>query len=176
MPWEQLLNGASGVAAIAIVVGVMFAIAILNKSADAFGRRLDAEVQHLVDSRRIALEGQNKYLELTRRLLLERTESVDADLRKNRETVYRSLWKKTAALPQWPRNDGLTYGDLVKMSGQFRDWYFNEGGLYLSKSARDAYGQAQGAITAVTDGRDSATRVNDADYEAIRIHCSNLRK
>jgi hypothetical protein len=85
------------------------------------------------------------------------------------------LWKKTAALPQWPRNNGLTYGDLVKMSGQFRDWYFNEGGLYLSKSARDAYGQAQGAITAVTDGRDSATRVNDADYEAIRIHCSNLR-
>jgi hypothetical protein len=96
-------------------------------------------------------------------------------LRANRETVYKTLWKKLELLPQWPRNANLTYRDLDALSAEMRNWYFGEGGIYLSEKARNAYGIVQKALVESLVAADPASKVGDIQYEAIRVHCSALR-
>jgi len=175
MPWQQILNGATGLAALVIVLGVGLAVAILAKAADAFGRRLEAETKHLELSRQIGLESQAKFLDMTRKALLERTDNVDQALRASREGVYKTLWKKTEKLPKWPRNDSLTYQELKALSSELQSWYFGEGGIYLSESARGIYSGVQEAIERLLPGKDLTLPVSDPDYEVIRAQCSRLR-
>ncbi len=100
--------------------------------------------------------------------------SVDLAVHKSRGEAYKSVWEKTALLSKWPRRAGVTYLDLRDFSEQLRDWYFLAGGLYLSESARKAYGNLQEALNApgLATANDA---LSDADYTLLQDLCSKLR-
>ena len=105
---------------------------------------------------------------------------IDENLREKRLEVYKILWKETSVLPKWPRNPDVTYKNLNELSKRFRDWYFNEGGIYLSTQARKAYEVVQDRISAAVDKHQHElntpiTYGKNGDYESIRDACSKLR-
>lgn len=103
------------------------------------------------------------------------TGEIDLDLRSRRIEVYGDLWAATALLPKWPRDDTVTYEDLRALSDRLRQWYYRQGGMYLSRGTHDAgYGPLQGVIAkAVAGGATGA--LSPGDYEAVRQKCSALR-
>jgi hypothetical protein len=59
--------------------------------------------------------------------VIERRRVIDESVRAVRTSRYAELWRKTSLLPKWPRNEGVTYGDLDELSKWFRSWYFGTG-------------------------------------------------
>ena len=102
-------------------------------------------------------------------------QDIDVDLRKRRIDVYQELWKSTALLPKWPRHEGVTYERLRQFSEELRAWYFDKGGMYLSRSTHDgAYGPLQDALAELLQAHKSGP-ISDEHYEAVRRRCSTLR-
>ena len=159
MPWEAILGGVTGGAAIAIVLGVLFAKSLTDKIVEAAQMRFESALKRAEEMHKVALAMAS---------------AIDTDLRGRRFTVYAELWKKTGTLPQWPRNPEVTYSDLGELTGHLRDWYFINGGIYLSATARSAYGEVQETIISILDKKQSGL-VSDSDYESIRKKCSSLR-
>lgn len=155
MPWDSLLAGATGGAAIFIVFVVLLGHGLVNS------------LLKLIDTRTHQIEMRNE-------LLLKAMDGYDQQLSQTRETRYLELWALTAPLPKWPRNEGLTYGRLEKLTHELRDWYFGGGGLYLSKEARDVYGDAQTAICAALGPRGDA-EVPGEIYDSLQKALSLLR-
>jgi hypothetical protein len=101
-------------------------------------------------------------------------QKLDEALRSERLVQYKKLWLITGRLPQWPRA-ALVQGDLVAMSEALRDWYFQDGGIYLSTKSRTLYTGVQESIATAGAGRDAGAAVDDPDYDRIRAACSALR-
>lgn len=104
---------------------------------------------------------------------------LDEDTRKERWEVYKKLWSLTKCVPKWPRDESLTYADLLDFSGKCRDWYFTEGGYHLSGPAQKAYGRMQDAVGAALKGKGAAEKVEGpeegSDYDCAQKACSALR-
>ena len=147
MPWEQIIGAASGTT-IGLIVGLWL-----------FKTYIESSLRRSED---------------TFRQLLEQQASIDTDLREKRLTVYKVLWQKMGMLSKWPKNEELTYGDLQQLCREFRDWYFNEGGIFLSSSARKIYGELQERLVNVFE-KNAKDKVEITDYEEIRKQFSNLR-
>jgi hypothetical protein len=148
IPWKEMLGGATGWAALFLVLSFALLYALINKTVDTIGRRL---------------EGAVKRLEVIQQAAIQMAGQVDLDLRKSRIDVYKILWEKTGTLPKWPRNAELTYDNVRRLTKELRDWYFEMGGLYLSRSARVAYGALQEQIVkldAASTGRMSDQATN----------------
>lgn len=108
--------------------------------------------------------------------ILNTRAKVDEGLRETRIRVYQDLWKKTHLLPKWPRRTDVTYEMLQAFSQQLCDWYFDQGGMFLSKKARDSYGQLQDTVGAVLKQRPKGLIDSEgADYKQVRVQCSRLR-
>jgi hypothetical protein len=100
---------------------------------------------------------------------------IDLDLRKRRIEAYAPLWKASGLLPQWPRAVGVTYEQLQELSRSLRAWYYEAGGIYLSRSAhRDYYSPLQEALNELGRAKKSGV-ISDSDYDAVRKLCSRLR-
>ena len=100
---------------------------------------------------------------------------IDLDLRKRRIEVYAPLWRATSLLPKWPRDETVTYAQLARLGHELRQWYYEVGGMFLSRTTHDeGYGPLQGAIAAVVEEGRSGP-LSAADYEAVRKRCSTLR-
>lgn len=105
---------------------------------------------------------------------------IDESLREKRLEVYKILWKETSLLPKWPENKDVTYKNLNELSKRLRDWYFNEGGIYLSTQARKAYEVVQDRISETVDQHQHELNIpitygKNGEYESIRDACSKLR-
>ena len=108
--------------------------------------------------------------------ILDIRTKIDERLRDERFTVYKVLWKKTELLPQWPRSITVTYEQLTHLSEEMRDWYFNEGGIWLSAKSRKSYGDAQDTIQAVlAEHKNEKDSLSDFHYEKARKGLSQLR-
>lgn len=90
---------------------------------------------------------------------------------------YRKLLRLTGILPLYPVDPDVTYDALFKRSEELRDWYFEEGGLLLSKRARDRYFAVQEKIQALMDEptREAHRKVTPEDYNTTRKLFSSLR-
>lgn len=100
---------------------------------------------------------------------------IDVDLRKLRIPVYQELWSATSLLPKWPKATGVTYVQLLTFSQTLRKWYFEKGGMCLSRSTHDkAYGPLQDKLADVLKTNKSG-EVSGEHYESIRERCSFLR-
>ena len=160
------LGGVAGIVAGALFLGKLVA----EKSADAALKRFESSLKRAEDEHRSSLNR----LEEGYRTSLSFGSAIDTDLRTRRIPVYGELWEKTGSLPLWPRNSQLQYSDLDQLTRDLRDWYFKRGGMYLSKSARDAYGEVQKHIATVLEKKPSGL-VTDTDYAALQARCSALR-
>jgi hypothetical protein len=102
-------------------------------------------------------------------------QDIDIDLRNRRIDVYVSLWKSTALLPKWPKASGVTYEQLMSLSESLRHWYFETGGMYLSRSTHQkAYTPLQDTLMEILRNHPSGA-ISDEHYEAVRRCCSSLR-
>ena len=105
--------------------------------------------------------------------LFENRRKIDESVRDARLKSYPQLWSDTSLVPRWPRGD-VTYDQLHARSIQFREWYFNTGGMYLSHQAREAYGNLQKLITRLCE-HPKTERLSDPHYDEVRDAASALR-
>jgi len=54
-------------------------------------------------------------------------------------TPYRELFKRLKPLARYSPESPLTYQIIRNTSEELRDWYFDIGGIYLSKESRTPY-------------------------------------
>ena len=180
MAWSELFTAMGGLTAI-IAVAAFIGKLVAEKSADAALKQFESSLKRTEEEHRYALlriEEEQKSL-LRRQEELQKsasafTSEIDIDLRTKRIGVYSLLWEKTGLLPMWPRNTGLEYEHLDKLTREFRDWYFAQGGMYLSETARDAYFEVQKNMTSILESNPKG-HVSDEHYTGIRQRCSALR-
>lgn len=102
----------------------------------------------------------------------------DESLRTLRLDAYCELWRKTKPLAAF-RDGRPTRDELAQVSESMMDWYFDQGGLYLSTETRAACVALQRAIRAVrTSERWSAEAGETIDAETfdhLRVIASTLR-
>lgn len=91
------------------------------------------------------------YVGTKRRVLAELEGRYDAELRSSRLCVYPGLWATLDPLAKYAREPpGRPRRQAIEtMAVSLRRWYFQEGGIYLSAEARQAYFQLQDALDAV---------------------------
>lgn len=104
---------------------------------------------------------------------------IDENLLQKRDESYKELWNLTGLIPMWPRSINMTYEKLRDLSQGLKNWYFNQGGLYLSEESRSAYGALQKELTRVVGGKTNpelTKRLTDKDYSAVQTKGRDLRK
>jgi hypothetical protein len=110
--------------------------------------------------------------------MLSARPKIDESLRDARLPAYKVLWQKTKLLPKWPRSSQVTYEKLAELSGELRDWFFDEGGIYMSWPTTRAYNALQETLTTVVEKHTSGSvldPVSIEDYDLVREKCSKLR-
>ena len=117
------------------------------------------------------------YLVAVLKLRRELEYKYDTDLRDKRIPQYLELWKLLVDLAKYARPKQLTFDDLYKLTASLRQWYFEQGGLFLSEKSRDTYFALQDAIKKVLDakGQPGGTTVDEETYEDLRKSGSDLR-
>jgi hypothetical protein len=102
---------------------------------------------------------------------------IDEGTSKERLAEYKKLWKHMQLLPLFPPNETVTYGEVKKLNEDFRWWYFNEGGIYLTRMSKDIYLDAQELLYNLwKDHRQNlAGSVQEEQYKAARSRLSDLR-
>jgi hypothetical protein len=101
----------------------------------------------------------------------------DKDLREKRIKEYSELWRLTGLFPKYAREAPVTLTEVRELTHKLRDWYFTQGGMYLSDEGREAYFQFQEVITTVLANakQDSTAPLEGPTYESLRTSGSNLR-
>ena len=103
----------------------------------------------------------------------------DRDLRTARIQVYQELWKSLQPLAKYARPGPVTCNTVNEISVDLRTWYFEQGGLYLSETARDTYFALQDGLQDVVSNprwREHPEQPLDDDtFELLRKRGSALR-
>jgi hypothetical protein len=123
------------------------------------------------------------YVGTRRRVLAELEGRYDAALRDLRLGVYPQLWAALQPLAKYAREPPgpPAAKDIEALSVRLRRWYFEEGGIYLSAEAREAYFQLQDALTAVIGSErasmaaDPSVRLAPDTFTALQAIASWLR-
>ena len=82
---------------------------------------------------------------------LDLTAEYDRKLRSERLDAYRELFKRLKPLARYSPEKPLTYKIIKDTSEDLRDWYFDIGGIYLSKESRTPYFDLKGLMQAIID-------------------------
>lgn len=93
----------------------------------------------------------------------------------SRARLYPEAWRLTGSFPRRPRTTASTYDSLADLAVQLRDWYYEEGGLYLSGGSRRAYSDWQDVADGVLAARHDTSELSDHHYELVRGAGSQLR-
>jgi hypothetical protein len=86
------------------------------------------------------------YFTTRSKVLLDLTAEYDKELREDRLDVYKELWMLLAPLARYSAKGPLTYQLVKSTSEDMRDWYFNTGGIYLSRKTRVPYFKLKDAM------------------------------
>ena len=106
--------------------------------------------------------------------LLTQRRSLDLAIYKHRGEAYKGLWERTFLLPRWPQRAGVTYAQLRTLSEELRHWYYFVGGVYLSDSARNAYGDLQESLNDPA-WKTSSDPLSAPHYTLLMNLCSKVR-
>jgi hypothetical protein len=79
------------------------------------------------------------YFSTRSKIRLDMRVEYDKNLHNKRLELYKQLWPKTEPLARFAPHVVLTYNVVKAVSADMRDWYFKEGGIYLSKRSRKPY-------------------------------------
>lgn len=98
----------------------------------------------------------------------------DADLRRLRIDAYKDLWKRLDALAKYGRPQTLASDDAQALGRSLREWYFEVGGIFLSRQTRSDYFALQDAIEELAPPSTSRA-FGKADDDFLRVLGSRLR-
>jgi hypothetical protein len=90
----------------------------------------------------------------------------DKDLRTERVSAYRELWKVSELLPRYHPAGNPTGADLEDAIEQFHRWFFDTGGLFLSDQARSAYFGVMDELRRIANRR-GATEIDSHDVKTL---------
>jgi hypothetical protein len=90
------------------------------------------------------------YFSTRAKIRLDQMAVYDKELQTNRLAMYLILWAALEPLSRYGRGD-VTYRDLVRVSDATRDWYFKQGGIYLTRRSRDPYFRWKGLLQPFLD-------------------------
>ncbi len=98
----------------------------------------------------------------------------DLRLQSARSEEYPEAWKLTGLLPRRPVTREVSYADVVGLSIALRDWYYGQGGIYLSGPARRVFSNVQDLIESLRAlGKTGA--LEDGHYKLLRESLSEFR-
>ena len=98
----------------------------------------------------------------------------DDSLFQKRTEAYSKLWKTTKEVPKWPKRQGVKYSDLKDYSEQLNCWYYEIGGIFMSRKSQRAYASLQEMIWN-SMGNDLDKEIDDAVYQSVCAAGSALR-
>jgi len=93
--------------------------------------------------------GALTYITTFKKIRQELAAQYDADLRRDRISVYKKLWKCLEPLAEYAPEHPLTFDGTQTLAASLRRWYYEEGGLFLSEEARKAYFDLQDELKAI---------------------------
>ena len=101
----------------------------------------------------------------------------DADLRSERLKAYRELWKRLERLASNPPPGPVTGPVLDEIALELREWYFQQGGIFMSRPSQRAYVKLQEGIGASSSQTTRSTDgvLAEREIETIRKLASVLR-
>ena len=79
------------------------------------------------------------YFSTRSKIRLDMRVEYDKTLHNKRLELYKELWPITKPLGRFVPHFSLTYNIVRKAVTDMHEWYFNEGGIYLSKNSRKPY-------------------------------------
>jgi len=82
----------------------------------------------------------------------------DKELRATRLRVYQKLWPVLKPLARYSAERPLSREIAKETSEKMRDWYFDKGGIYLSRHTRKPYFELKEALQHVIDGEGDAVQ------------------
>ena len=85
---------------------------------------------------------------------LELSIEYDKELHKNRLTAYKELWPKLKPLARYSVEEPITYQVVKDTSEKMRDWYFDVGGIFLSRESRKPYFALKEVMQRIIDDND----------------------
>jgi len=87
---------------------------------------------------------------------LELTVEYDKELQKSRLDAYKKLWGILDKFAKYGR-EPVSYEVLRQVSIATRDWYFHEGGIYLSRASRTPYFDMKKLMQRALDEKEAST-------------------
>jgi hypothetical protein len=121
------------------------------------------------------VSGVGTYLVARRTLAYE----YDSDLRKRRIEAYTDLWSRLEPLAKYAKTERFSKADAEDFAKCLRVWYFEIGGLFLSKATRTDYFDLQDLLVRLDEGwgwdDDDPETLTDAAREYLRVCGSRLR-
>jgi hypothetical protein len=97
----------------------------------------------------------------------------DASLRDLRIAAYKDLWRTLETLAKYGRRDSLLKDQAQTLLSELKTWYFETGGLVLSRDARRDYFALLDGLEVVIAGAEDT--LSAADDEYLRVLGSRLR-
>lgn len=98
---------------------------------------------------------------------LDLTAEYDRKLRSERLDAYRDLFKRLKPLARYSAEKPLTYKVIRDTSEDLRDWYFDVGGIYLSKASRTPYFHLKCLMQNVID-KDKFKEIDPKNDELVK--------
>jgi hypothetical protein len=119
------------------------------------------------------------YFSTRSKIRLDMRVEYDKNLHDKRLELYKELWPKTEPLARFAPHFALTFNIVKKVAEITREWYFREGGIYLSKRSRKPYFQLKEQMQRVIDDVGLEARPDDPidakAHDAILKAASRLR-
>jgi hypothetical protein len=119
------------------------------------------------------------YFSTRAKLRLDVAAQYDKQLQESRLAAYIKLWAMLEPLARFGRSSPVTYAILKDISDKTRTWYFEVGGIYLTRASTTPYFKWKGLMQPVLDDADLAKNpdkaVPESQLEAIIAAGSTLR-
>jgi hypothetical protein len=123
----------------------------------------------------VALGGGVTWLTARWQLRKELEYGYDRDLRAERVTVYKELWKRSERLPRYHPRGNPTGSAVEQVIEDFHQWFFEVGGLFLSDKARSAYFDMMNRLREIADTYGEADAISDDNVSDLYGLAEDLR-
>jgi hypothetical protein len=119
------------------------------------------------------------YFSTRAKLRLDVAAQYDKQLQDSRLAAYIKLWEMLEPLARFGRDKPVTYAVMKDISDKTRTWYFQTGGIYLTRASATPYFKWKGLMQQLLDDPEFVKKPDEAipekQLEAIIAARSTLR-
>ena len=110
------------------------------------------------------------HLSTRAKIRLDLAAEYDKKLQESRLETYKELWAMLEQLARYGRDESVTYAVIRSISDKTRSWYFQKGGIYLTKRSRKPYFKWKKVMQPVLDASDLANQPNvEINSEQLKL-------